>query len=464
MILFTLPYLIYEEGFNLKNIHIATQQKVNQAYHKHDKNTRSATRMINICICTDLWLETYHGGIERIIKFAKHISKHGINVYLVDRSRKKSLSALFLDGDKYYKMENGILKERCYPFYIKFLFPGLIKFLQEILNKWLSLLTRTVASEVTLFYTINPYLIVKLFFVCKKEKVDLIQCEFPTTTPSSFIVKKVLGIPLIYDAHNIESERIRSMAKVSKVYISTTKQIEIISCRISDLVFVVSENDKEQLLSWDIPDSKIEVIPNSVEVDKFSTLIEGSKIRKKYKLNNKRVFIFHGSLSYPPNKKAAERLINSILPCILKKYPSAYLLLVGKNPPKTSHSNIIVTGFVKNLPEYIAAADIPVVPLLSGGGTKIKILEYMACGKAVVSTMKGAEGLNLQNEREILVSKHPDSEFIKLVFKLIEDNNLRKNIGLNARKKIELFYDWEKTAKKAIDIYRNLTCMRKKKQ
>jgi len=420
--------------------------------------------MINICICTDLWLEGHHGGVERIIKFAKNISKQGVNVYLADRSRKKSLSALFHDGDKYYKMENGTLKECCYPFYIRFLFPGLIKLFQEILNKLLSLLTRTIESEVNLFYIINPYLIVKLFFICKRENIDIVQCEFPTTILSSFIVKKVLDIPLIYDAHNIESKRIETMVNVSKLYINITKQLEIISCHISDFVFVVSENDKEQLLSWNITDNKIEVIPNSVEVDKFSPLIERSKIRKKYKLNNKIAIIYHGYLSYPPNKEAVKILINNILPNILKKYPSVYLILVGKNPPKIYHPNIIVTGFVENVPEYIAATDIAVVPLLSGGGTRIKILEYMACGKAVVSTMKGAEGLNLQNKKEILISKHPDSEFINLMFKLIEQADLRKKIGIKARKKIELLYDWEKTAKKAVDIYYRLKYINKMKK
>jgi len=418
--------------------------------------------IMNICICTDLWLGAYHGGVDRIVEFAKNISKYGIKVFLIDRSRKKSLSALFLDSDKYYSVENGMLEECCYPFYVRFLFPGLVKLLQEILNKWVSLFTRTTESEVSLFYAIDPYLIVKLLFICKKEKINLIQCEFPTTTPSSFIVKKALNMPLIYDAHNIESDRIRSMANVSKLYAVITKQIEIISCHICDLVFVVSENDKKRLLSWNIPDNKIEVIPNSVEVDKYSTLIEGRKIRKRYKLDNALIIIFHGTLSYPPNKEATEILINDILPRVLKKYPYVYLLLVGKNPPKISHPNIIVTGFVKNLPEYISAADIAVVPLLRGGGTKIKILEYMACGKPVVSTREGVEGLNVQNEGDILISKHPDTEFIDLVFKLIENGDLRKTIGINARKRIELLYNWEKTARKAVDVYEDLRCRRER--
>jgi glycosyltransferase involved in cell wall biosynthesis len=174
--------------------------------------------------------------------------------------------------------------------------------------------------------------------------------------------------------------------------------------------------------------------------------------------------IFHGSLRYPPNEEAARILANSVLPDILKKHPNVCLLLVGRDPPKISHPNIIVTGFVENLPEYLAAADIAVVPLLKGGGTRIKILEYMACGKAVVSTVKGAEGLNLQNGRDILMTKYPDSEFIDLVLKLIEDNDLRKNLGTNARRKVELFYDWEETAKKAVQSYYKLVCVCKKKR
>jgi glycosyltransferase involved in cell wall biosynthesis len=131
-------------------------------------------------------------------------------------------------------------------------------------------------------------------------------------------------------------------------------------------------------------------------------------------------------------------------------------MLVGKNPPKITHPNIITTGFVENLDEHIAAADIGLVPLLKGGGTRIKILEYMASGKAVVSTLKGAEGLNLQNGAEILLTEYPDSKFVDLVLKLIEDGSLRKSMGVKAKEKAELLYDWAKTAEKAVEIYSKL--------
>jgi glycosyltransferase involved in cell wall biosynthesis len=116
----------------------------------------------------------------------------------------------------------------------------------------------------------------------------------------------------------------------------------------------------------------------------------------------------------------------------------------------------MVAGFVENLEDYIAASDIGVVPLLKGGGTRIKIVEYMASGKAVVSTFKGAEGLNLQNGTDILMTESPDMKFVDLVVKMITNEFLRREIGINAKKKAELLYDWGKNAEKAVKIYSKL--------
>jgi glycosyltransferase involved in cell wall biosynthesis len=400
-------------------------------------------------------MDSTDGGVGRIAKLAGNVSKQGANVFLIDRSREKSLSALILDKDKYVEVKNGRSCNYYYPFYVRFLFAGIVKFFQEALNLWFALLTRTPGSEVSYSYLLDPYLIVKLFFVCKRERIDVIQCEFPFTTFASFIVKKVTGIPLVYDAHNIESERIDSIGNVSKLHVAIMRRMEIVSCNICDSVFVVSQNDRARLLSWGIPEYKVTVIPNSVELEEFSPSIDGRRVRERYSLGDKFVVIFHGFLSYPPNREAAKILV-TLLPSILEKHNSVRLLLVGKSPPRISNPDVIVTGFVETMPEYIAAADLAVVPLLSGGGTKLKMLEYMACGKAIVSTIKAAEGLDLKNGTDILMTKYPDSQFIDLVLKLIEDDYMRKEIGRNAREKTRLFYDWEKNAKKAVDIYDNL--------
>ena len=437
--------LLDEEGLSLATNGHTTSQNTGE----HSK--------INICICTHIWLGLYHGGVDRIENFARNVSKNGVNVYLVDRSTKKSLSALILDSDKYYAIENGRSSERYYPFYGRFLFPGILKFLQWTLNLWFSLLTRTTISEVSYSYLIDPYLLVKLFFICKKERIDLIQCELPFPIFSSLIVKKIIGIPLIYDAHGVESERIGTMANVNKLHVGTMKKIEIMSCKICDSVFVVSESDRDRLLTWGVPGEKVTTIPNSVESDKFSPAIDGSRIRAKYGLSSSAfVMVFHGYFGYHPNREAAQILLD-LFPSFLEKH-DLFLLLIGRSPPITVYPNVITTGFVENIPEYIAAADLAVVPLLSGGGTKLKMLQYMACGKAIVSTVKAAEGLDLENETDILMCRYPGAEFTNLVLRAIEDSSLRKKMGINARKKVEEHYDWNQNAKKAVSIYRNLVC------
>jgi len=210
------------------------------------------------------------------------------------------------------------------------------------------------------------------------------------------------------------------------------------------------------MLTWGIPNEKIHLIPNSVNLTKFSPLVDGSGVRNKHKLNNGLVIIFHGLLSYPPNREAATILATKILPSILEKHPDVHLLLVGKNPPELSQPNVILSGFVENTAEYLAAADLAVVPIMSGGGTKIKMVEYLASGKAIVSTFKAAEGLALENEKDVLMSKYPDAEFIQLVLRCIKDENLRKSLAINARKKAELLYDWELNAEKAVCLFQTL--------
>ena len=405
---------------------------------------------INLCICTSWSLGSTHGGIERVRNFAKNVSLHGANVYLVDRSLAKSLHALFLDNDSYQEIKEGKFYQRRYPLYTRFLLPGIIKFLQVALSQSIKVLT---GFE---FFLPDPYLIVKLFFVCKTEKIDLIQCEFPTTSFSSFIVKRIIRIPLIYDAHNIESDRLQSFKNANRMEVVFMKRMELLSCHVSDSIFSVSQEDKKRLMSWGIPGNKITVVPNSVELEQFSPEIDGNRIREKYQIQNSFVMIFHGYLSYPPNREAVSILLD-MFPNLQKQHDSICLLLVGQNPPQLPlPDHVIVTGFVKNVKEYIAAADLAVVPLLSGGGTKIKMLEYMACGKAIVSTVKAAEGLDLENEEDVLMCKYPDSEFVNLVGRAIRDSNLRQRIGASARKKAEEIYGWEKNAKRAVCVYHNL--------
>ena len=117
---------------------------------------------------------------------------------------------------------------------------------------------------------------------------------------------------------------------------------------------------------------------------------------------------------------------------------------------------MILPGFVNRLPDYLSAADIVIIPLDSGSGTRLKILEAASCSRPIVSTKKGVEGLNFLNNKEIVVTEGINEEFIESIIKLIEDEGLRRRMGNNARKKVESRYSWKEEIKKFEKIYEEL--------
>jgi hypothetical protein len=211
--------------------------------------------LFNVCICCDFDIDGGHGGAERVKNLAKNVADHNARVLIMNRRIKRSLSSLLFDNDKYYEMSSDILVEHSYPFCVTFLFPGLIKLAQDCLTKIFAFFSRSPQSEINIFRVMDPYLFVKLFYVTKKEGVDLIQAELPQTLFISNIVKKLLNIPIIYDSHNVET--IRAMeAGLNPFLVYLIKKTEMNACGASDLVFAVSENDKKLFTSLNIPDKK----------------------------------------------------------------------------------------------------------------------------------------------------------------------------------------------------------------
>jgi len=170
------------------------------------------------------------------------------------------------------------------------------------------------------------------------------------------------------------------------------------------------------------------------------------EIRKKLNLEDVPVILFFGKLDYKPNYEAIEIIRNEILPRVLKKKPNTKFLIVGDNPPlEFKHQNIIFTGLVKKIEDYINASDFVICPLVSGGGTRIKILETLACGKPVISTTIGAEGIENEENSELLYLCDDWNDFAeKIILSL-----------LNKKSKIhkDLFeFSWEKSESKIENI------------
>ncbi len=197
------------------------------------------------------------------------------------------------------------------------------------------------------------------------------------------------------------------------------------------------------------PAATVSVVPNGVDSDYFTTSASET---------NEPILIFTGVMDYEPNVTAVTYLCSSIFPIIKKEIPDARLLIVGRDPtPEIRHfeksvPGVTVTGFVDDIREYFDKSLIYVAPIRSGAGIKNKILEAWAMEKPVVATSMSCDGIDVAPGQDVLVA---DSavEFAKSVIDLLRDENLRRKLTTNARKKVVDKYSWESQAEKFNRIY-----------
>ena len=183
--------------------------------------------------------------------------------------------------------------------------------------------------------------------------------------------------------------------------------------------------------------NKKEVIPNSVDTGHYAP-----NILKETKDSD---ILFVGQMSYSPNVDAVTYFVQKIFPSVLKAIPSARFFIVGQKPSEEvlklhDGMRVIVTGEVPDTRVYHEKCAAIATPIRYGGGTRIKILEAMAMGKAVVSTSIGAEGIPATHDKNIIIADHED-EFAARCVKLLQDYPLRRAIGDQAREFVCKYFD-----------------------
>ena len=192
----------------------------------------------------------------------------------------------------------------------------------------------------------------------------------------------------------------------------------------------------------------IEIIPNGVDTTHY--LPECSSEARAH-------LIYIGSMDWYPNEDAVAFFADEVLPRIQEKVPDVAFSIVGGNPSArvrklAEREGVVVTGRVPEIKPYFAEATVFVVPLRIGSGTRLKILEALAMGKAIVSTTVGAEGLNLKDGAEIFIADEPIA-FADAVTRLLMDSELRRRIGENGRARVEQDYDWRRIGEKLHEVY-----------
>ena len=173
--------------------------------------------------------------------------------------------------------------------------------------------------------------------------------------------------------------------------------------------------------------------------------------------NNKIVILFHGTYSYHPNKEAMDLIVNYIAPLIGKEFKNVLFVLAGNGVPICERMNVKSIGFVEDLYSLLNIADIAIVPILNGGGTRLKILDYLSAGLPIVSTTKGIEGINAKNGEHAIIVDNVNDEFIEAIKYLTDNEQERKKIGLNARRLAEEDYDWDKIGERLNKLYKGFS-------
>ncbi len=280
-----------------------------------------------------------------------------------------------------------------------------------------------------------------------RERADIIVCDsiYQAANIPECAAKKILN------EHNIESQIMKRYCQVTNnifvkafVYLEHFKmrKYEIQEWRKFDSVLAVSETDKQEI-SKRLGRANLSVISNGVDLNYFSS---NGAITKPYAL------AYIGQMNWYPNIDAVMYFLGNIYPVIKKEFQQASFYIVGANPPKPIQKlarihGAQITGYVSDTRPYIQQTEVFVVPLRIGGGTRLKILEAMAMGKAVVSTSIGCEGLKVTHEENILIADNPE-EFATCVKKLFNNQALRENLGTSARRFVEQNYSWDLIVKK----------------
>lgn len=266
------------------------------------------------------------------------------------------------------------------------------------------------------------------------------------------------NIKKILNHHNIESDLLQNRSLLEKNILKKMyyrqeakklKQYHQNHCDKFDVNFTVSELDKELLLN-EVPNIKIEVIPNGVDTDYFYQSSADTV---------KRSLIIVSGMNWYPNRDAVHYMIKEIWPLLIKEIPDLKLTVVGAQPTEIlvdlakKDNRITVTGFVDDVRPYLESAEIYLCPMRDGGGTRLKILDALSMGKTIISTRKGCEGIDVTPGKNVLIADTP-AQFLSQIRKVIENPELGKMLSIEGRKLVTEKYSWEIIGKKLSNIYK----------
>lgn len=287
--------------------------------------------------------------------------------------------------------------------------------------------------------------------------INVCVADFLAATPN---VPLGDGVPVVLFEHNVEHliwqrmtrhERRRWRRALLGIESSKMRHCEAAACRRAHLTLAVSETDRAKLQEI-APEASTAAIPTGVDTNYFTP--SGTPTFDHS-------LVFTGSLDWYPNEDAILYFLDEMLPIIRTAVPDTTLTIVGRNPTSrlkaaaAATPGVSLTGTVEDVRPYVRDAAVFVVPLRIGSGTRLKIFEALAMGKAVVSTTVGAEGLGLSTGTHFLQADTPD-DFANAVISLVHDPARRDALGESARSLVHAHFSWPQVSRQFEELLQSV--------
>ena len=310
----------------------------------------------------------------------------------------------------------------------------------------------------------HPMATLKLGPILSSSRVIQIEQIWSALYP--LLYAKMKGKVSLLDDHNVEAalaQRLSSHVSNRKLFAAWVRYVSVLErvcCMLADKIVVTSDLDKYNLSRIQhVPMNKIRVIPNGTDPAKYKPDPDlGVETRRALRIPDEApVLTFVGRASYPPNRLAVEYIKNTLSPAVWEKYPQARFLIVSRELPESIVSNadprFIPISDKRDYP-YINASDLCLAPLAVGGGTRIKILNYLACGKPVVSTPVGVEGIPVAPDKHIAVTDLDN--FAETVNSSLAESSRMREMGERAREFVVENCSWESSVSMFEDLHQEL--------
>lgn len=323
---------------------------------------------------------------------------------------------------------------------------------------------RPLSALNNLLFSRNPYIAERFYSsefeqtlkdLLEQTQPDMVQLEGPYAGIYLPVIRSSGTVKVALRAHNVEHEiwsrkAINTRNMLHRAYLRNLaqriKRMEKDVLEASDMLVAISERDRKKLglLAPSVPSV---TAPAGIQIDNYPL--------EKPMMTDSLCFI--GSLDWLPNQEGLLWFRNNVLPALLKKQPGLTFHVAGRNAPddllkKLSHPSIIYHGEVEDAAAFMNRYGVMAVPLLSGSGIRIKIIEAMALGRCVVTTPVGAEGIEAKHGSEIFIASTP-GQFAEHLLSLLGDPAKFEEISVKARKFVQNNFDTFAIAKKLHAFY-----------